>query len=175
MAKKESAATKEKDLKKLSRADLLELLVAQTKENERLTNLLMRANEELNKRQLVLNDSGSIAEAALRLSGIFDIAQAAADQYLESVRLKTQKEEEVYASQRQNCAQDCEKLIRQTEEKCLSMEEETRLRCSAVLASVKQDLQNYCEQASKKVDVFNVEGSPDQTLATDANRAKDDA
>ena len=34
-----------------------------------------------------MEDSGSIAEAALRLNGIFEAAQKAADQYLESVKV----------------------------------------------------------------------------------------
>ena len=35
---------------------------------------------------LLLSEAGSIAEAALRLNGVFEAAQAAADQYLDSVR-----------------------------------------------------------------------------------------
>ena len=33
-------------------------------------------------------DSGSIAEAALKLNGIFEVAQKAADQYLENVKAR---------------------------------------------------------------------------------------
>ena len=33
----------------------------------------------------MIENSGSIAEAALKLSGIFEAAQAAADQYLENI------------------------------------------------------------------------------------------
>lgn len=73
------------ELKKLSRADLLELLVAQVKENERLREQLDEAQEQLADRKIEIDRVGSIAEAALQLNGVFQAAQMAADQYLENV------------------------------------------------------------------------------------------
>lgn len=75
-----------RELKKLTRLQLLELLVEQGKEMERLRRRAERAEEKLRKRMLLLSEAGSIAEAALRLNGVFEAAQAAADQYLDSVR-----------------------------------------------------------------------------------------
>ncbi len=76
----------DKELRKLSRRDLLELLLAQSREQDALKQELAKAREELAKRQICLEQAGSIAEAALRLNGVFEAAQAAADQYLESIR-----------------------------------------------------------------------------------------
>lgn len=76
----------DKELRKLSRRDLLELLLAQSREQDALKQELAKAREELAKRQICLEQAGSIAEAALRLNGVFEAAQAAADQYLESTR-----------------------------------------------------------------------------------------
>lgn len=76
----------DKELRKLSRRDLLELLLAQSREQDALKQELAKAKEELAKRQICLEQAGSIAEAALRLNGVFEAAQAAADQYLESIR-----------------------------------------------------------------------------------------
>lgn len=77
---------REKELRKLRRQDLLELLLEQEKEIARLEKLLNETNEKLQERNLVMEQAGSIAEAALRLNGVFETAQKAADQYLESVR-----------------------------------------------------------------------------------------
>lgn len=74
-----------RELQKLSRADLLELLVAQVKENDRLREQLAAAQEELADRQIRIDRAGSIAEAALQLNRVFEAAQLAADQYLENV------------------------------------------------------------------------------------------
>ena len=75
----------DKELKKLSRAELLEMRLIQTKEVEQLREELADAKEQLAQRQLRLEQCGSIAQAALEVSGIFETAQAAANQYLESV------------------------------------------------------------------------------------------
>ena len=41
---------------------------------------------ERKKREIELREAGSIAEAALRLNGVFEAAQKAADQYLYNIR-----------------------------------------------------------------------------------------
>lgn len=76
----------DKDLKKLSRAELLEMLLTQTKEVKRLSAELDEANRKLKDRRIMLENSGSIAEAALKLNDVFQAAQLAADQYLENVK-----------------------------------------------------------------------------------------
>lgn len=76
----------DKDLKKLSRAELLEMLLTQTKEVKRLSAELDEANRKLQDRRIMLENSGSIAEAALKLNDVFQAAQLAADQYLENVK-----------------------------------------------------------------------------------------
>lgn len=76
----------DKELKKLTRLQLLELLVEQGKELERQKARAERAEKKLRERNLLLGEAGSIAEAALRIQGVFEAAQAAADQYLDSVR-----------------------------------------------------------------------------------------
>ena len=76
-----------KELKKLGRTELLEMLLQQVEENERLRAEAEELREKLAQRTIVMENSGSVAEAALRLSGVFDQAQKAADDYLESIRL----------------------------------------------------------------------------------------
>ena len=76
----------DKELHKLKRSELLEIMVEQGKEIERLQKCLSEAEEKLHDRRIVMEKAGSIAEAALQLNQIFETAQRAADQYLESVR-----------------------------------------------------------------------------------------
>lgn len=76
----------DKELRKLKRVELLEILVSLSEENEQLR----KENEELRKalsqKEICIEQSGSIAEASLKLSGVFEAAQRAADLYLENVR-----------------------------------------------------------------------------------------
>lgn len=76
----------EKELKRLSRSELLEMLIGQMEENEKLKIDLAQAREQANSRQIAIDRAGSIAEAALALNGVFDAAEAAAAQYLENIQ-----------------------------------------------------------------------------------------
>ena len=75
----------DKELRKLRRIDLLEILVAQGREIETLKAELKKAMEALDDRRILIYQCGSIAEAAIKINQVFEAAQAAADQYLESV------------------------------------------------------------------------------------------
>ena len=78
----------EKELKKLNRSELLEILVAQGEKIETLEQQLADAQKALQDRRIEISSCGSIAEAALKLNRIFEDAESAAAQYLESVRLQ---------------------------------------------------------------------------------------
>lgn len=82
----------QKELNKYSRLELLDLLIAQRKELERLENELALANAQLANRTLVCEKAGSLAQAALELNHVFESAQNAADQYLENIKSGGYKE-----------------------------------------------------------------------------------
>jgi chemotaxis regulatin CheY-phosphate phosphatase CheZ len=79
-------AKTDKSLRKLSRKELLEILVNQSHRIEHLEAQLREANEKLQMREIVMDNAGSIAEAALRLNQIFQDADAACQQYLDSAK-----------------------------------------------------------------------------------------
>ena len=84
----------DKELRRLSRRELLEMLIAETEENTRLRGELEQARAKLADRRILLEKSGSMAEAALRLNGVMEAADKAALQYLENVRRMAQEKEE---------------------------------------------------------------------------------
>lgn len=83
----------DRELRRLNRSGLLELLIQQRKEIAALKKELEETREQLNSRRIELRQAGSIAEAALRLNHIFEAAENAAAQYLENVKILSQQEE----------------------------------------------------------------------------------
>lgn len=84
---RKSEMSKDKNpLRKLNKLQLLELLAQQERELQKLRAELSEKEEILAKREIQVAESGSIAEAALKLNGIFEAAQKAADDYLASVK-----------------------------------------------------------------------------------------
>lgn len=88
------AKKKDNPLRSLSKLELLELLAQQERELQTLRDALVERDAQLAERRILLEQSGSIAEAALRLNGIFEAAQRAADQYLESIGAREAQSEE---------------------------------------------------------------------------------
>ena len=84
----------EKEMKKFSRANLLEMLLGQMEENRKLKKKIKQMEKELSDRSIAVEESGSIAEAALRLNRVFEAAQQAADQYLENIQKRYPREYE---------------------------------------------------------------------------------
>ena len=76
----------DKTLRQLNRQELIELLLEQKTRNDALEAELEEVKKQLEDRDILISESGSIAEAALKLSGIFEDAQKAADMYLSNIR-----------------------------------------------------------------------------------------
>ena len=83
----------EKELLKLKKSELLEIMLAQSKEIDSLREQLAEAEEKLASRRIAIKESGSIAEASLKLTQIFEEAQKAADLYVDNVKRKARMEE----------------------------------------------------------------------------------
>ena len=84
----------EKDLKKLNRYQLLELLIAQTERADKLQAKLDAAETQLTNKELQISSLGSIAEASLQLKGVFQAAQDAADMYIAAAKKHAEEIEE---------------------------------------------------------------------------------
>lgn len=88
-----------KELRRLRRKDLLEILYEQTKRIEDLELELDRLNKELSNRKASLKNIGSLAEASLVLSDIFKVADETASIYMSNIYdyMKTEQKNNVKA------------------------------------------------------------------------------
>lgn len=121
----------DRELKKLTRTELLEILLIQAKEIDRLNAELAQTNERLAQREISLDRSGSIAEAALQLNGVFEAAQAAADQYLANV-----------LTREDGLDDRCRRLEEETQHRCEEMLSETGKRAKRIWEAIRAELYN---------------------------------
>lgn len=122
---------KPKELKRLSKDDLLEMMLSLTKENVQLREENVQLRRKLEDRTIAVSESGSLAEAALKLNGIFEAAQAACEQYTENIRWRSQNQEEL----------------------CRKMESEAQEKCDAMIAQAKQQADQLLEEARRQIRV----------------------
>ena len=71
-----------KELKKLNRRELVDVIYQLKKNEEQMQGQIASLEAELQDRRIHLSVAGSIAEAATDITGIFSVAQSAADLYL---------------------------------------------------------------------------------------------
>lgn len=144
----------QKELRRLSRGELLEMLIEQSEELQALREKYAQAEAALANREITLNEAGSIAEAALRANGFFEAAQASAQQYLDNVQVLTQRQEaECLRLEREN-REKAGRLLIQTEQRCAQMESEAKIRCAEMTAKAKAESQSYWDEVSQKLDAF---------------------
>lgn len=117
----------EKELRRLSRADLLEMLIAQSEELRDVKERLKSAEAILASRVIEINTAGSIAEASLRLNGVFEAAQAACEQYMENIRLLNERSQLVCRQMEKESREQADRLLEETRRKCAQMETDVRL------------------------------------------------
>ena len=82
--KREQSA--DSDLTKLKKKDLLEIMLKQGEEIDKLREKVADLEEKLENRNFELSQIGNIAEASLVVTKVFEEAQKAAVIYLENIR-----------------------------------------------------------------------------------------
>ena len=103
--------TQIKKLKKLSRAELLELMIEQSEKIDELTAKLEEAEAELHDRTIAVEEAGSLAEASVKISGVFQAAQEACAIYTENVRRLSESQEARCAELEKNTQEKCDRML----------------------------------------------------------------
>lgn len=122
----------EKELKRLNRRELLEMLIMQSKKIDRLQAELDGAQQALSKRELEISESGSIAEASIKVNNVFTDAQRAAEQYLENIH----------------------RLHADTEDECKQLKEKTVAECKDIKENAEAEAKHYVEEAIRAIDDY---------------------
>ncbi len=133
----------ERELRRLSRKDLLEMMIEQKKELEALKLELEEARKALQNREIMLDEAGSIAIAALQINGIFEAAQAAGQQYLENIQKLNERQAAICAKRDADSKAEADRLLKETAERCRELEEEAKQKSDAYWLEVSRRLQSF--------------------------------
>ena len=105
----------------------MEILLLQSKKIDRMQSEIEELQRELEKKDLKISESGSTAEASIRINNVFADAQIAADQYLKNVH----------------------NLHADTEEECRILREKTEAECEEMKKQAKEQADKYFEQTRR--------------------------
>lgn len=163
----------EKEFKKLTRADLLEMLIEQQKQMEALQEKLAAAEAKLASREIVLDNAGSIAEASLQLNGIFEAAQAACEQYTENIRALSERQTEVCRKIQSESEENAAKLIADAESKAMLLELEGKRKYTEMVAQAETESKEYWQSVSTRLEAFYAEHAGLRQLLSSIDPALD--
>ena len=177
------------ELKKLNRAELLTMLMSLTQKCEDLEEELRSTGEQLKKRTVQFEEAGTLAEAMVRVNGVLEAADRAAEEYLENIRTQNaaamesleKKRAEREAAIASEMAQQSEKLERlcgqvKEQEELLAglekshrermeeIEQETQKRCAAMVEDAKAQSQSYWDEVYARAKEFCRQGDDLQGL-----------
>ena len=144
----------EKELKRLSRADLLEILIDQSLELEKLKRKLEETENALWDKQLKIDRAGSIAEASLQLNGVFEAIEAAGKQYLDNIQTLSERQEKVCAQMEEESMKRASQLLEEAQKRSTALEEETKVECAEMVEKAKAESQRCWDEVSEKLEQF---------------------
>lgn len=150
----EVIAMTEKELRRLSRADLLQMLIDQAEELNVLREKYAAAQAALAQKDVVVEEAGSLADAVFKLNGIFDVAQATAQQYIENLKSLSYRQEVLCVQRENESMEKAGSLLIETEKRCAKMEADTKVQCAELLAKAKAEAQTYWDEVSAKLDAY---------------------
>lgn len=130
----------EKELRRLGRGDLLNLLLEQSRENQRLREQLQAAQDALADKAICIDQAGSIAEASLQLNGVFQAAERACQQYTENI-VRLSQHQQVICAQRE----------KESQEKASQIVADAQKQCDEMLKKAKAESQAYWNAVSAKI------------------------
>jgi cell division septum initiation protein DivIVA len=100
----------EKELKKFSRRELVDVIYQLKKNEEQLQKEVTSLREELEDKRIKLSNAGSIADAASSITNVFSAAQKTADLYLNEISCMKEEMEK-----------ERDKIIEEAEKKALEI------------------------------------------------------
>lgn len=144
----------DREVQKLKRAELLEILIEQSETIESLKKEVAHLKSQLEDRKICIENVGSIAEASLQLNGVFEAAQSAAQQYIENVQYLNENQEAICLEMERKTKEACEAKEQETKEKCERLRKETAETCKKILDDAKVGADQQWAEVSERLENF---------------------
>lgn len=116
----------DKEFKRLSRAQLIDIIYQFQLEQERLTAENEKLKKALADKRILVNNSGNIAEAALEIHNVMQSAQSAAEHYLEEIQRRVDSE--------------YQKIMKDARAEAAALLEKAKRKAAAIVSQAEKDV-----------------------------------
>jgi Rps23 Pro-64 3,4-dihydroxylase Tpa1-like proline 4-hydroxylase len=141
----------EKELRKLGRGDLLNLLLEQSRENQKMREQLQALQDALADKTLCIDRAGSIAEASLQLSGVFQAAEQACRMYTQNIMQLNQRQEAICAQREKEGQEKAAQIVNDAQKQAKETIAITQKQCAEMLEKAQAESQKCRDAVSEKL------------------------
>ncbi len=141
----------EKELRKLGRGDLLNLLLEQSRENQKMREQLQALQDALADKTLCIDRAGSIAEASLQLSGVFQAAEQACQMYTQNIMQLNQRQEAICAQREKEGQEKAAQIVNDAQKQAKETIAITQKQCAEMLEKAQAESQKCRDAVSEKL------------------------
>lgn len=135
----------EKELRHLSKTEMLEIMLDQESEVSALKEQIRELNFMVSERSISIQKAGSIAEASLIINKVMEAAQQAADQYLDNVKTVSEKQSMVCRQIQSEAEEKAAGLVMEAEKQCAQREQQEKDYTDALWVLLQKKLDDYYE------------------------------
>ena len=118
-----------KELKKLSRRELVDLLYQMKKNEEQMQEEIAALQQAVEDKRLRISVAGSIAEAAMDITNLMSTAQMTADLYLREISCMKIDAEEECRRMIEDARKKADKIVADGEKRLADLEERYQVEC----------------------------------------------
>lgn len=109
----------DKEFRRLSRSELIDIIFELQQQLEQRKSEIQQLKQAVEKKELDISNAGSLAEAVVSINGVMEAAQAAADQYILSVKAVNENAEKTLAAAKAEAV----RIVCDAQEKAKQIEE----------------------------------------------------
>lgn len=140
----------DKEVKRLSRPQLIDIIYQLQTKNEELAEENQRLRNALTSKRIQMEKVGNIAEAALELNGVFQAAQDAAEHFLSEVQTirslaDTERQQTILDAQ-----EEARQIVKQAEQEAALIVSKAKSETSSVPFSMDSILKEIKQQLNKE-------------------------
>ena len=145
------------EIKKLGKKELRERLLAEQAKSAELSEEIEDLRERAEREDEAINEAGTLAEAALALSGIFSAADKAAGKYVDSVKRLNTRLEAVCAARDESSKRQAEETVTEARRRAEEMLTEAVERSKKMLSDAAKKSEELIAAAKKRADDYYAE------------------
>jgi len=129
----------DKQMKRLSRAELLELLLRRSRECEQLSREAEELRLQLEQKPLSVVDTQSVENDAQKVNAAFEDAIRISGEYLQELRLRVDEQKNMCDALIRQAQIQAEKIVADAQAAAQQLEEDTQRRCDELYLKAQQE------------------------------------